>query len=68
MFSLVLSGRMNAQIIIKRGFYMIIHYVILSIMAALSLVAVYAAAIVQKKTRVEQREARESDQETTDSQ
>ena len=45
---------------------MIIHYVILSIMAALSLVAVYAAAIIQKKTRAEQREAEKIDQETTD--
>jgi hypothetical protein len=47
---------------------MIIHYVILSIMAALSLVAVYAAAIIQKKTRVEQRKAKNIDEETTDSQ
>ncbi len=37
---------------------MIVHYVIYSIMAALSLVAVYAAAIpIHKKTPAEQQEA-----------
>ena len=37
---------------------MIIHYVIYSIMAALSLVAVYAAAMpIYKRTPAEQREA-----------
>jgi hypothetical protein len=47
---------------------MYIHYVILSIMAALSLVAVYAAAIIQTKTRAEQRKAEKIDEGTTDPQ
>jgi hypothetical protein len=46
---------------------MIIHYIILSIMAALSLVAVYAAAIpIPKKMRAEQRKAKKADKKTTD--
>jgi hypothetical protein len=58
MFSLILSVRMNAQFMIKRIFNMIVHYVIYSIMAALFLVAVYAAAMpTHKRTPAEQREA-----------
>ena len=44
---------------------MYIHYVILSIMAALSVVAFYAAAIIWKNTRAEQQKAEKNDEETT---
>ena len=56
---------MSAQTMIKRIFYMIIHYVILSIMAALSLVALYAAAIpIPKRMRAEKRQAEKKDEGT----
>ena len=46
---------------------MIIQYVILSIMAALSLVAVYAAAIsIPKKMRAERRKNEKIVEKTTD--
>ena len=48
---------------------MIVHYLIYSIMAALSLVAVFAAAMpIHKKTLAEQQEAEKIDEETTDPQ
>ena len=48
---------------------MIIHYVIYSIMAALSLITVYAAAMpVHKKTCSGRQEADKNDEETTDQQ
>lgn len=66
MFSLILSVQMNALIMIKRCFYMYINYVILSIMAALSVVAIYAAALIRKNTRAEQWKAKKVDVEPTD--
>jgi len=66
MFSLILSVQMNALIMIKRCFYMYIHYVILSIMAALSVVAIYAAALIRKNTRAEQWKAEKVNVEPTD--
>ena len=44
---------------------MYIHYVILSIMAALSVFAFYAAAIIRKRTRAEQLKAEKNVEETT---
>jgi hypothetical protein len=49
---------MAVHIMIKRILNMIIHYVIYSIMAALSLIAVYAAAMpIYKQTIAEKQKA-----------